>query len=859
MRGSDQGNVAIDTVRPKRDFSVDVLHIFVLCGFAIAQPLFNLLGRNAEFFVVRRSQPVDVILLILILCVLFPALLAAAEAAAGLLGQRVREGIHGVLVAFLVAGVALQVLKRVSDTSGAYLVAGAALLGLAFSVGYLRFLPFRFYLTVLSPAVLLFPGLFLFHSPVSKVVFPRENPLIAVTKVNATTPIVMVIFDELPLTSLMDEHHQIDPIRYPNFAALARHSTWFRNATTVGDGSAFAIPAILTGNYPGSPRLPTAADYPHNIFTLLGGSYKLKVFGPITDLCPDDMCEKERESMAERMSFLISDLSIVYLHVLLPEDLSAGLPPVTQNWTNFAGGAAKGTDNAHREAWPQRLLEGLREDRVRHFTEFVNAIDRVPQPTLYFLHLELPHGPNIYLPSGKIYRIDKSGLVGLLPNGKWGNDEFAVAQNYQRHLLQVSFVDALLGTLLARLKAVSLYDRSLIVITSDHGVSFIPNQNRRGVNKENFQDIMPIPLFIKAPNQHEEIVSDLNVETIDILPSVADILGIDLPWPTDGSSAFNNSAPERKTKTVYYPKMVFDSVALEARYTSLETKLTWFSSGTNPDGLLRIGPYSELVGRQVDDVGVMGEATDRSGLDRPALFTDVAPESDFVPAYISGYVRSDQEAGAPFNLAIAINGTIRATTQTFTFRAQGNTRKWSAIVDEASFRAGDNDIEVFIISSSGGQPILKRSYAPVKPQHYLNIALGAKWVWGVRESGFNNQEWWGEKPVRWTNGEAKLVIPVEEDNPPKALRVALASTGPKGTKLKVLVNGHEIFDQRIAAGGWSETLSLGQRLLGREITIELVSHTFVPMEVNERSRDPRTLGVAVKGITLLDIDPPLQP
>ena len=150
----------------------DALHIFVLCGFAIAQPLLDLMGRTAEFFVVRRSQPIDVLLLVLLVCVLLPALLVLVEAAAGRVGPRVRKAVHGVIVAGLVAAIALPALKRLDGIPGVYLVAGATLLGVALSVTYLRFTSLRFYLTVLSPAVLIFPGLFLFYSPVSKVVFP---------------------------------------------------------------------------------------------------------------------------------------------------------------------------------------------------------------------------------------------------------------------------------------------------------------------------------------------------------------------------------------------------------------------------------------------------------------------------------------------------------------------------------------------------------------------------------------------------------------------------------------------------------------------------------------------------------------
>ena len=37
------------------------LHLFALCGFAIAQPLLELLARHAELFVAHRSEPIDII------------------------------------------------------------------------------------------------------------------------------------------------------------------------------------------------------------------------------------------------------------------------------------------------------------------------------------------------------------------------------------------------------------------------------------------------------------------------------------------------------------------------------------------------------------------------------------------------------------------------------------------------------------------------------------------------------------------------------------------------------------------------------------------------------------------------------
>ena len=47
-----------------------------------------------------------------------------------------------------------------------------------------------------------------------------------------------------------------------------------------------------------------------------------------------------------------------------------------------------------------------------------------------------------------------------------------MAQSYQRHLLQVMFVDRLVGELIRQLQQENLYDSTLLVLTADHGASF---------------------------------------------------------------------------------------------------------------------------------------------------------------------------------------------------------------------------------------------------------------------------------------------------------------------------------------------------------------------------------------------------
>ena len=684
-------------MQQKSDFLIDTLHIFVLCSFAVAQPLFDLLSRNAEFFVARHSEPVDVIILIVIVSVLLPVPVVLIEVVAGLFGRCARKGVHGFMVASLLTVIALPALEKIFELPGTAVLAGAAVLGVTATIAYIRFHPVRMFLAVLSPAILIFPGLFLFNSPVFKVVFPGKAPSAITIKVDNPAPIIMVVFDEFPVTSLMDEHRQIDPIRYPNFASLARDAYWFRNATTVSGATLQAIPAILTGSYPDQSRMATAADYPNNLFTLLGGSYRMKVSESHTALSCKTLREDKRRLM-QRMYLLLLDLSTVYLHILLPSDFSGGLPIVTQTWKHF--GIETRGEKANVPPMVLDKKNASYKDRARLFSEFVESISVSDKPTLYFLHFMLPHVPWEYLPSESVYT--ETAIPGLdVKREQWGDNDWLVIQGYQRHLLQVGFVDKLVGDLLAKLKTLNLYDQSLIVITADHGVNFWPNKSRRGVLKEYPMGILGVPLFIKAPNQHESIISDRNVKTIDILPTIADMLDINLPWQTDGRSAIHPTMQES---------------TLDVRNDTLKRKLNLFGSGTKCDGLFKIGPHNDLVDRSISMIDMMeGNATVE--LDQAINYADVDPNASFTNSDISGRVFLSGNNGTNLNLAVGINGTIRAVTRTLPL--EGGIGEGSAMVQETSFRPGENHVEVFVVSQVGAQVCLERIRSKSKVSYSL--------------------------------------------------------------------------------------------------------------------------------------------
>ena len=106
--------------RPTRgEALVAYLHLAALWGFAVAQPLFDLLGRNGEFFATRGSEGVEVVGFGLLLALAPPAILLAGELLAGVVHPRLRGDLHLVFVAVLAAVLAVQVIKRIGDLGAA--------------------------------------------------------------------------------------------------------------------------------------------------------------------------------------------------------------------------------------------------------------------------------------------------------------------------------------------------------------------------------------------------------------------------------------------------------------------------------------------------------------------------------------------------------------------------------------------------------------------------------------------------------------------------------------------------------------------------------------------------------------------
>jgi hypothetical protein len=663
--------------------ATQILHVVTLSAFAVAQPLFDLLGNNASFFVAHRASRADVIVLALVVLLGVPAASIALRLVVSAVSDRAGWIVHVATVGLL-AGVALgPPVVRLAGARWAYVL--PLVFGVACAIAYVRLRGVRRFISVLTPVVLLFPALFLFGPQVRSVVFasavaePRGG-----ADASSDVPVMTVLFDELSMSALIRPDGSIDATRYPNFARLAKMSTWYREATTSGLRTDQAVPAILTGNRAPTRQVPSSFAYPDNAFTLLADTHKLHVHEFVTQLCPNELCPVPGAEQTAGLASLFSDASIVYAHIVFP---TAGwLPPLGDRWAGFSRDAASGAGSAD----PVRdwLTAAINDRETQHegtvFERFLRDVKpSKPKPTFHWLHAQLPHPPWRYLPNGQTYPTGDS--TPGYRNFKWSSDQYLADEVLQRSLLQTRFADRLLGRLLDHLTSTGQLDDMMLSVIADHGATWERNATRRDVDGPQAAGLLGVPLFVKYPGQDEGRVDTRRAELVDLVPTIADVAGVDVPFSTQGESlrARGDGHSSRRVFDGEKERVVRYSFK-DARKRAAEIEAL-FGKGGGADDLYAFGPHRDLLGTPRGDRPEVGATFDTTP------YENVDTKSGQLPVFF----RATMHADVAVPVAVVVNGRIAGVGQTY---VEGGKTRIALMLSPRYLEDGHNDVRVVEIA-----------------------------------------------------------------------------------------------------------------------------------------------------------------
>lgn len=680
-----------------------------LCAFAVVQPVLGPLGESPQTFVGLGAGSSDIVLLAIGVALVPPLVVLGVGVLVGLGGARARELAHLVSLGVLAALAAVAIVRELNAGPGARVAAGVGV-GLLAAVVVSRWLPARTFLRFASVAPLVLAGAFLLVSPVSSLVFPVDDGGEAAASpsegagddppgddASEPPPVVMLVFDELPTLSLMDGDGGIDAELFPNLARLADTSTWYRDATTVSPKTAVALPALLSGQAPERDDWTAAsyAEHPDTIFRLLGETHQLNVHQWATELCSPQLCGSDDGpvTLSPEATALLDeprrsdDAPLASLADEATELWWTSVWPFAEPSRDFA---PAGVDDAH--------------DLAHTALEFLSDLDEGDaddeRPTFDYLHAAVPHQPWFLLPSGKHYETPyPSWGMGLSTEpgefAIWDDDEVGerwAEVGRSSHLLQVQWTDRLIGAVIDRLEELDRWDDAVVVVTSDHGVSFQPGHSLRAIRPASQVEIAWVPLLVKAPGQTEGQVVDDDVWLVDVLPTIAELVGVEVPWALDGSSLLDGTGrPSGQKLIVVNEPEHFDVVdpdsphhlALDA--DGLEALRRAPAVGAPRDELRvwRHGPHADLLGERVDDVGVCagtGPTVDVTVADDWNEQLDAAAGPGALPLWLEGTVAPDADGReAPREIAVELDGRVAALGGT---RSMGGREELGALLAE---------------------------------------------------------------------------------------------------------------------------------------------------------------------------------
>ena len=495
------------------------LGLLTLTTFAIAQSVYQAIIGNPEFIVLNRVTHGDLLLIVFVFNVIPAAVLAV-------LWTVVRRWNHRFAAGFFSASFFLLLTPFLSELHKRYISPllhfhhNTMLLLIPLAVAAASVFVYRSeferFLLVLSPVIVLFPALFLWrawHEVSPIIAAPATSMQAEVAAPKPGPPVFILVLDEFTRAALLDDSGNIDGSRFPNFAKLARESTWFDNATANAEATTRAIPVIVTGDFPQGYD-PSDAAYPHNLFRLLAPQYNVTIHEEETRFCTSSEYHCPDAVRASSEKHLL--LAVTKLYLLRIAPLSVVL---------------------------RLQVDQLLEERKR-FRDFLGEIAPASggKPVLEFMHHELPHSPYLLTPDGVAQPRSPSSFDHTLA----GNRELLESLR-NAYELQVEFVDRELGEFLDRLKAAGVYDQALVIVTADHGVSWKLEAPGRVLTRANADMIFPIPLFIKLPGHKKASVSNADVQSIDLLPTIAAIAGVKVHWTVAGRNIFGPEfAPRQK-------------------------------------------------------------------------------------------------------------------------------------------------------------------------------------------------------------------------------------------------------------------------------------------------------------------------
>ncbi|MDD5308666.1 MAG: sulfatase-like hydrolase/transferase [Deltaproteobacteria bacterium] len=126
-----------------------------------------------------------------------------------------------------------------------------------------------------------------------------------------------------------------------------------------------------------------------------------------------------------------------------------------------------------------------------------------------------------------------------------------------RYDSEVAYVDSQIGRLLNELRRLGKLDRTIVIVTSDHGEEF-GEHGGQFHGRHLFDELIHVPLIVRIPGVAHATI-DRPVEMVDLAPTLLDLLRLDNgEWEADGRNLFDAAKqPQEEGAAAVYSEHYF--------------------------------------------------------------------------------------------------------------------------------------------------------------------------------------------------------------------------------------------------------------------------------------------------------------
>ena len=665
------------------------LTYLALSTVAISQPLLDLYGKNATVFSTAKLSSLEV-LIFLLLVAFGPAVGAVAlDRMSRFFGPKVNESMRLLLIAGFSFLCGLAIARWAHVTGDVPALAIAVLLALGFPYVYDKkkwAREWSRWLAVLSVAVL--AGAVLQLQPILlQVQGPTSDAVIGAKDVG----VLEIVLDEFPLAPLLDKDGNINAERFPGFAELASMSTWYRNNVSASNFTHQAVPAILSSHVPSKTAAPFLSAYPKNIFTLFGGKTNVAGVEPVTNLCPSHICLRKGESQTSfntsRLKAFFRDASYVYGQRVFPPVLRKRIPSVEGAWGGFGAVA-----NKFKEQYTQGALS--QPDAVLHT---VDNFAKNSTAGVSVVHALMPHAPWRMTPDERVAPLSPT-ISTTNPDSEDG-----VRDEYQTFLYQVGAVDATIKQALDELRASPRWKNTMLVVTADHGISFIPTMPQRHtdfVEPQQVADIYRVPTFVKYPGQIKGVISDCASTNLDLLPTIIAATKTTTSWKFAGESLAGGCPTRTKRIVVSATGQVGNITAGFEAARDRATHYAALVSNVGPiHNVAAIGESTSLIGTKLKNVAMNQQVLGWKVLQKKWFANVKGGRSSAVPSLITGSVEINGELAAGTEGIVAVDGVAAGVIGELS--SARDVAAFTAVLDYTLLTKGKHTVELYVRSPDG--------------------------------------------------------------------------------------------------------------------------------------------------------------